>query len=190
MKFRLLAAIILAFIFTHTADAQGNFEITPNNADPDLKAELSTGLSAAGTGLLGDAIDMDSGAFSLSNTDVSLPGNSSLAVAFSRSYGLDGIDYHGGVLGTWNPDVPFITARTLVTDPWKNDRCTGTLRQWFTHANLQGTQLQKANDDTWGGARMFIPGEGGKLLLEDVQGTARARGAGPSPKRQQWITGA
>ena len=111
-----------------------------------------------------------------------------------RNYSLDGIDYHGGVLGGWNPDVPFITARVIEdgitpypdpnneTDGWKNDRCTETLRQWFPMDIPTEGLEQKANDDTWGGARMFIPGAGGKLLLEDVEGPASLWGGSKPAK--------
>ena len=181
---RVFVCFFVAALFSLPAYAQDNLSLSPNKSDPDLKIELSTSIQALDSGLLGDSIDTESGSFSLTNTDVSLAGNSSLPVAFSRNYSLDGISYHGGVLGGWNPDVPFITARVVEdgirpgpdpnneTDGWKNDRCTETLRQWFP-MNLRNPDAeQMANDDTWGGARMFIPGQGGKLLLEDAEGPA------------------
>ena len=188
----ILCFLVLIFITFSSSLAFAQLELSPNLSDPDIKAELSAG-SGSGASIIGDSIDLESGAFTLSTTDVSLQGNFDLPVAFSRSYALDGVDYHGQVLGSWNIDVPFITARVLedgvtphqdtsnTIDGWKNNRCTETVRQWFPAA-LTGDPLQNANDDVWGGARMFIPGQGGKLLLETVTGSNTAWG-GTKPQK-------
>ncbi|MBO6696593.1 MAG: hypothetical protein JJ931_14370, partial [Henriciella sp.] len=68
-------------------------------------------LEPMGDTLLGDSIDPDTGSLSFNHTDVSLPGNSGLRVAVSRTMnqGLlyKNTDTHG--FDSWDLDVPRIT---------------------------------------------------------------------------------
>ncbi len=153
----------------------------------DLDAELNRGVEASDANLLGDAIGLESGSLSFRQVDVSLPGNSDLPVEFARTYSVGGVSYFGNQLGGWNLDVPFLTGRQIHReslyyglygndDPaagggWGATPCSGTFQP---NAPFPGQ-----SHPAWGGARMFIPGQGGKMLLERVQGSSAVWGTIP-----------
>ncbi|MEL7492043.1 MAG: RHS repeat-associated core domain-containing protein [Pseudomonadota bacterium] len=72
-------------------------------------------LTADNVDLLGDQYDAQSGAVSFSHTDVSLPGNSSLEVAFRRrrSQGWNYGSGELGLVGDWAVDLPRVTITDL-----------------------------------------------------------------------------
>jgi len=138
--------------------------------DIDIEYDVSASLSPSGSNLLGDSVNVENGGLSFSVTDVSIPGNSDLPVAFSRTFSIQtGVksNYFNQVLGGWNIDVPFITAN-LDGDGWKDDRCTQSLSPYTASS---------ANRFQWRGARMYIPGQGGKLLMESVNGGSNVFGS-------------
>jgi hypothetical protein len=114
--------------------------------------------------LLGDSINFEDGSLSIYHTDVSLPGNSKLHVAFTRRYASDGTDHFNGILGGWNIDVPFVTyrLRTSYVGQYLTP-CTGAMM-----APATGASDMAERDQYWAGVTMFVPGGGARLLQENV----------------------
>lgn len=99
----------------------------PTSAGPtfDIGSVLSNYTSAGGgelylkpldNNLMGESYDVDTGSISFRQTDVSIPGNSSLPVQFSRrASGKSYIQYNGLVdtpLGlVWDIDLPYVVSR-------------------------------------------------------------------------------
>ena len=75
--------------------------------------------------LVGDHIDLDTGALTLSQTDVSLPGNSALPVEFGRTLSRNSPWLTW--IGDWSPSVPYISRNFLEEFGANTDRCSGTL---------------------------------------------------------------
>jgi hypothetical protein len=66
----------------------------------DKLIEKGKTVATLGPDLFGDSADLDSGALSFSATDVSLPGNSGLPVAFTRKFAVKNSK------GYWQRDLP------------------------------------------------------------------------------------
>ena len=164
------------------SDGGGGGPAIPDFEEANLSVELSTALQAQGEGIVGDSTSLADGSLSFAHTDVSLPGNSGLPVAFTRSYSVNGVSYFGSVLGGWHLDVPMITTRARTTlvvggsrlSGWHDNRCSGDMRpRIYDRSNSEGRRL---DDRAWGGVRMFMPGQGGQLILQDAEGPASLYG--------------
>jgi RHS repeat-associated protein len=129
-----------------------------NKDEPRLVTELTGELQPLGNNLMGDSVELDRGTLAVTHTDVSLRGNSSLPVSFGRRYAVDGIDYMNNVLGGWNLDVPYLTARYVRSSPWPNERCTQTPRPG-------GFARPQDIDSFWSGVKVTVPGDGPRVLL-------------------------
>ena len=110
-----LIAFGLLLAFVPTALSQESGPAVADFEEANLSVELSTALQAQGEGIVGDSISLADGSLSFAHTDVSLPGNSGLPVAFTRSYSVGGVSYFGDILGGWHLDVPMITTRARTT---------------------------------------------------------------------------
>ena len=134
--------------------------------DYDKRLESSRSPVALGSDLFGDAVNLQDGALSFSVTDVSLPGNHALPVAFSRSYRVFNRRDYGdmGVLADWELDLPHISATT--SQEWLSstsggDRCSDT-------TGLQPAPMGFQKSDYFQGLQLQIPGiGGGELLVTD-----------------------
>ncbi|WP_427452963.1 RHS repeat-associated core domain-containing protein [Litorimonas sp. WD9-15] len=106
-------------------------------------------LSALTNDLAGDHIDIDTGALSFTVTDVSLPGNDSLAVEFTRTLSRD---RSGQKWGDWTIGVPSISRNYVEENRANLDRCTGNLTpgsfEWSAH-----TDTDANGDEAWTGTR-------------------------------------
>ncbi|MEP3892293.1 MAG: RHS repeat-associated core domain-containing protein [Hellea sp.] len=85
----------------------------------------SYNLDVLGNDLMGDHTDIDTGALSITHTDVSIPGNFELPVEFGRTLSrtLVGAEW----LGNWKANIPYISRNYLAEKPPGSDRCTGEL---------------------------------------------------------------
>lgn len=91
--------------------------------DSPLPEHDSYEIPADDQGILGDTVDIDTGALSFYTVDVSLPGNSDLPVQFGRRLS-DRFAYKYGALGNWRFDVPQIigvgsSPSANCEDPWR-----------------------------------------------------------------------
>ena len=156
-------AIALSLSIPLQGSAQGSDETSPVYAEfqqANLPVEMSVGLRQLGEGALGDTISPDTGSLTFRHVDVAVPTNSGLPLEFARIHTVDGVNYQGQ-LGGWTIDLPYVTARVATLRGWPN-RCTADT----TRPNIAGDS--DLDDDAWSGARMFIPGQGGRLILEKI----------------------
>ncbi|MBA0448335.1 RHS repeat domain-containing protein [Stenotrophomonas maltophilia] len=123
--------------------------------------------------IFGEQVNLYDGSISFKATDISLPGNSELPVALSRSRSAsDGSSE--SPLGDWDLDVPSLSGvygdlpETAAQGHWMPAaRCTTvgappTLEVW----NRRNTQKVNFNPHTyWDGVRLSLPGGGGEPLL-------------------------
>jgi hypothetical protein len=76
----------------------------------DKLIDKSKTLATLGPDLFGDSASLDTGALSFAATDVSLPGNSGLTVAFTRKFAVSNRKGYYGThdlpLADWDFDVP------------------------------------------------------------------------------------
>lgn len=105
----------------------GGFGSAPERSEVgDIQSQYnSLDLDVLGDDLVGDHIDLDTGALTLTQTDVSIPGNSELPVSFGRSISRSGL--RGTWTGNWTPAVPYISRRYLDYFGANPDRCSGKL---------------------------------------------------------------
>ncbi len=99
MKGFTLLAVLLAWGLALPAFAQDEGKLPWEEYDKLINKRSS--LASMGPDLFGDAVDLYTGSLSFSATDVSIPGNSGLAVAVGRSYTVTDRK------GYWLRDLPF-----------------------------------------------------------------------------------
>jgi RHS repeat-associated protein len=131
------------------------------------------------TGLFGESVNLYTGATEFTATDVSLPGNGTLPVAFGRKRT---VENHGGAgdagspyaLGDWDIEAPFLSGVYLngggwtVSTPQPLNRCSSP-----TNTNdVQPPPVSLRNfwriilaKDYWQGTSMYVPGQGSQELL-------------------------
>ena len=153
-------------------------------------------LQADDAGLMGDQIDPNTGSLVFSHTDVSIPGNSGLAVAIVRRRE-QGLKYYPNTdvdFGDWILDVPRISTvlgfRTTAgsqneTTSWSSTRCTDIGAPPPKALNLAGEPVpQPPGGGQWtldtivlghqysNGLQLELPGQGSQMILDSPQGTA------------------
>ena len=171
-----LAALLLIFIGSigASASAQNQSLHIPYSIQHETQG-VSASLSSLDENLLGDNVDVDTGSLTFQATDVSLPGNSALPVAFGRVFtGAPFVEVSGYLLGDWTPDVPFITVMVEDGVGWNSDRCDNP-------AQYGGLPF-------WQGVKMHIPGRSPGPLLKRDAGASEF--VAPLPKlvtKNHWI---
>lgn len=152
--------------------------------DSHERIKSSQAVSALGPNFAGDQVSLSNGALSFSVTDVSLPGNDGLPVAFTRTYTVrDRKDaLTDGMLGDWEVDIPNIsgsfTTDWIVQGAIPGNRCSNTGRPplpgpsdfWYS--------------DYWRGLTIDLPGTGSQELLVAASGIVKPTAGGPYP----WVT--
>lgn len=112
--------------------------------------------------LLGDSVDLATGALSFSATDLSLKGNNQLPVALTRSFAVtnrdDQDDRNDLPFGDWDLDLPRIVGTYAST--WPSNRCSGS---GVPPTQSVGGASFQANE-YWDAIKLDMPG-GGPLLL-------------------------
>ncbi|MEL6790626.1 MAG: hypothetical protein AAFO78_08630, partial [Pseudomonadota bacterium] len=101
------------------------------NIDELRRLDVDHGIKPHGLNLLGDRIDMNTGALEFYQTDISLPGNSELEVAIHR-YAEQGHKYtysFQGDFGDWELDTPRIWVKVAAGKPPNGPQIGGVLRQ-------------------------------------------------------------
>ena len=115
--------------------------------------KVSINLGGLSDNMFGESIDIDTGAVSFMQTDVSLPGNSQLDVSFGRSRSAghpNRFTYVSGqLLEDWSPNVPYISA--MVENTWRANRCSA--------AAYSGAFY-------WQGIKLNIPGQSPGALVK------------------------
>ena len=136
----------------------------------------SQAVAALGPTLMGEQVSLSNGALSFETTDVSLPGNDALPVAFTRRYEVFNRKDHpvtDGMLADWQVVAPNINA---VFAPNWTAGPHGTLGRCSSGAEPPSPPLPYTLNDFWQGLRIELPGGGGELLRTHAGVTRPADG--------------
>jgi YD repeat-containing protein len=166
----------------------------------DEQGELKRGsrsITTLGPNLAGDAVDMYTGALSLSRTDIDLPGNDALRVAWGQRINLSRYK------SQWDPLIPhlwgiFASGSTVSPVGWvtegannteKNQRCTRFGPPPVTYQK-QGTGSVDP-DEFWDGHHLQVPGEVDEVLLarDPANAFAPDQGSWPIVTKSHWQIG-
>ncbi|WP_165967334.1 RHS repeat protein [Luteimonas aestuarii] len=139
-------------------------------------------IKALGPDLFGEEISSYTGGISFSQTDLSLPGNSSLPVSVMRRLVVDGNKspstntdlsiWRGYAFGEWELDLPYLTGTYSEVDGWvvntsnPNARCSSptTYNQYRPNSITIGI-VHFNNYSFWNGLQLNTPGGGEEQLL-------------------------
>lgn len=157
-------------------------------------------IGTVGPDEFGERIEFQRGSFSLRVTDVSLPGNSGLAVAFTRTFvpktvggAMRGAapenNQRDGALGDWEIELPNIGGVFSQQLGWVNGNSQNPGRcSSFTQGPSLSVNSSGGSGGSWFGAheyshgvRLNLPGGGGALLTPSATTPRPAAGA-------RWIT--
>jgi RHS repeat-associated protein len=143
-------------------------------------------VGALGPDLFGDAVSFYNGALSFTATDVSLPGNHALPVAFTRSFTVAnrwGDDIHDGAMADWELETPRLEG-VFSTGGWQS-ACTVTASNGGRPPVLSAGGEYFLPTDYWAGNQLIIPGRGSEeMLLASQADVPKPATGGPYP----WVT--
>ena len=148
------------------------------------RLKASEEVSPLGPNLFGDNVSLSNGALSFSVTDVSLPGNSGLAVSLSRTYRVQDWRHRvaDGMMQDWDIDVPSLSA--VHAGSWV-DASGGTNRCSNPGAPPSPLQYPGLHAiDFWQGAQLNLPGVSSGELLTPVGTAPKPTTGGP----YYWMT--
>lgn len=134
------------------------------------RLKASQEVSALGPNLFGDQVSLSNGALSFSATDLSIPGNNSLPVAFSRSYRVRDWRYRvtDGMLKDWDVELPNISS--VGFDDWEDSN--GNQQRCSVGGPSPSPTSGLHPIDYWQGTNLDIPGVSSGELLRTIAGTA------------------
>jgi hypothetical protein len=172
--FRIVIAVCV-LLFSGYANAQGSAPGQYNWEEFGKRIKASQTVSPLGSNMFGDGVSLSNGALSFSATDVSLPGNNSLPVAFGRSYSVfNRKDYiSDGMLADWNLVAPNMNA-VFVAD-WLSTAAgaSGARCSNFTGAPMPSPSFGARVADFWQGINLDIPGVGSDEVLATNASTTK-----------------
>jgi RHS repeat-associated protein len=154
-----------------------------------IKAAETVG--TVGPDQFGEQINFQRGGFSLRVTDVSIPGNNALPVAFSRTFvtktaggAMKGTtpqnNARDGALADWEIDLPFIGGVFPQQTGWvysntsSTARCSAGIGGPYVRVPATGSQYSDFTHHEYSqGVRINIPGQSGGALLNPAVTTSR-----------------
>ncbi|HBF46602.1 MAG TPA: hypothetical protein DDW91_09085, partial [Shewanella frigidimarina] len=154
---------------------------------------VETKVATLTTDLMGDSLDMNSGALSFTHTDVSIPGNFSIPVQVQRTLGSPDNWYkETRELHNWSLAIPHV--RTTYVESygsalqgaiggknpyWRAGRaCSGALNDNPSFSkNIDGQPYGLNKRDYWNGDTISIPGQGSATIIN---------GSGGKTNTKQW----
>lgn len=158
---------LVATAFAHAQNPPGQYTWE----EFSKRIQTSQAITPLGDNLAGDQVSLSNGALSFSVTDVSLPGNHGLAVAFARTYSAFNRKDYGdlGMLADWVVDVPSVSA--VMAPDW-------ILGYSQTQSRCSSNELPVAPtsfrvSDFWHGIQLNIPGVSNGELLRSYQSTQK-----------------
>lgn len=148
-----------------------------NNITPDIETLT--------TDLFGDKIDIGSGSIRFEQTDISIPGNSELQVAITRTLSdPDSWFRETREFENWSLSIPHVRSAYIADRSgnyksayWPNGKaCTKRLNSnpYFTTSG-EGGSYQTNKHAYWNGDTVFIPGEGSVKLTEKSEDSTYKR---------------
>ncbi|HEU5297544.1 MAG TPA: RHS repeat-associated core domain-containing protein [Burkholderiaceae bacterium] len=127
-------------------------------------------VTAHGTDILGDKVNLYSGALEFEQTDLELHGNSKLRVAVTRKH-TAGRSRPAGVFGNWDLDVPRIAGNFTDSPGWVTT--AGSTARCSTYSEPPAVGFVSAFQ-YWQGTFLHAPGEGGQEILKRATGNTVA----------------
>lgn len=155
--------------------------------ETDKLVKSSGAIGALGPTLFGDQASLSNGALSFTATDVSLPGNNALPVAFSRSFT---VSHRKGYLNDsamadWELEVPRITGVFAAGSGGLDSVCAATTAAQGRPSSIRVGNHWFAPEDYWHGNQLIIPGGGSQeMLVATNSGVPRPTTGGP----YYWLT--
>ena len=117
-------------------------------------------VSPLGDDVFGDQVNLFNGTVSFSATDISLPGNSALAVELVRTYDTQDVS-SGRPLGQWDLDLPRLSGVHPANQPWAPAQRCSTVAP---PPDIDTGQYLFLAKDYWSGNRLQTRSGGGDLL--------------------------
>ncbi|HEY0659730.1 MAG TPA: RHS repeat-associated core domain-containing protein [Lysobacter sp.] len=148
----------------------------------DKLIKSSDTVGALGPTLFGDQVNFADGALSFSATDVSIRGNSSLPVAFTRTFTVSnrkGV-INDGPMADWELDTPHLSG--VFASSWPDNRCSVTTVSAARPPVVYAGSTPFLPEDYWHGNQASMPG-GGEMLLVNASASKPTTG-GP----YYWMT--
>ena len=148
----LFALLWLSLCAIHEASAQTTDPGGPTPAsEASLAIKADEQLADAGGTSVGDIVDLFTGSLSFQQTDVSLPGNSVLPVDVTRHFDAgirSALPTTSNLpFGTWDFNIPRITAVLASNAPWPTNRCSSAwnppIVQADTKTSYSGSQYSQ-----------------------------------------------
>jgi RHS repeat-associated protein len=113
----------------------------------------------------GDQVSLYDGSTRFAVTDVSVPGNNALPVAFSRTWDLQNHGLSQQVVADWSIDVPNLNGIFAGSNGWPAQRCTQAAAPPTITSGSPPNYLVLHARQYWNGYRLEVPGSTGGLLL-------------------------
>ena len=132
------------------------------------RIKASQKVSPLGNNAFGDQVSLSNGELSFAVTDVSIPGNSDLPVAFSRTYTVKNWRHRvtDAPLADWDLDVPMISG--VYATEWVGG--DGSANRCSVSGPPPSPKVGVHAWDFWQGAKLNLPGLGGGELLSTLAG--------------------
>jgi RHS repeat-associated protein len=148
----------------------------------DLQAKYNSyELDVLGEDLVGEHIDIDTGALSFTHIDISIPGNSALPVEFGRSRSRSRIDSL----------IPYISRNYLPSIGANSDRCTGSLYPSAITVPLDNNTYTDIQPESWfDGYVLNIPGQNPGAVAGMLNGSGSAEFSGTGARmvtKNNWL---
>lgn len=147
-------------------------------------------VAAHGMDLLGDQVNLQDGTLSFAATDISVPGNNVLPVAFRRTYSLYNREYmlSDEMLADWEVDVPRLSGTFASSWVDRNGSMSGRCSVGGVPPGpippSGGAEPSETSMAFWQGLQLTIPGISNGELMPALPGTTRPASGGPYP----WVT--
>lgn len=105
----------------------------------------------------GDQVGLYDGSMRFAVTDVSVPGNSALPVAFSRTWDLQNHGLSQQVVADWVIDVPNLNGIFAGGNGWPTQRCTQAAAPPTITSGSPPNYLVLQSRQYWNGYRLEVP---------------------------------
>ena len=153
---------------------------SPNSEDYsqewEKRIKTAENIGALGEDLFGDATNFYNGATTFTVTDISVPGNSALPVALTRTISVTENEYADAaeMLGTWALDLPYMSGTYAQSTGWivsgtgaaRFNRCSASSPAPTTVGTYPQDFLSR---EYWRGISLHAPGEGTQTALRNGQ---------------------
>ena len=166
---------------TSSVAAAGQNSISSVSRDAGALVRGGQSVSSLGADLFGDSVNLYTGSFSISQSDVSIPGNSALPVSLGRAFSAKDGRYTSGAFGDWDLELPSIGGQFATgtrNGGWDTINNKGTPQEHQRCTYFGEPELAASNDNDawwegfeyWQGSTLNVPGGGNQEVLWRASG--------------------